>query len=119
MTRTPQRTGLTIPICGSPLKEGEIPGEIKSPIGCAGSVQPKLAVDGANFGRFDQARVRPDLGKHKILDSLIRRSEIFGVEIHSRFDAESIEIGLQPLVGPRAPHAVKMQQKIPISVQSA
>ena len=58
MTRTPQRTGLTISICGSPLKEGEIPGEIKSPIGCAGSVQPKLAVDGANFGRLDQARVR-------------------------------------------------------------
>jgi len=50
------------------------------------------------------------LGKRKILDSLIRRSKIFGVEIHSRFDTESIEIDLEPLVGSGASHVVKMQQ---------
>jgi hypothetical protein len=55
------------------------------------------------------ACVRPGLGRHKMLDPLIKRSKIFGVEIHSRFDTESIEIGRQPLVGPRAPHVVKMQ----------
>jgi hypothetical protein len=56
-----------------------------------------------------RTRARGALGRHKMLDPLIRRSKIFGVEIHSRFDTESIEIGRQPLVGPRAPHVVKMQ----------
>jgi hypothetical protein len=68
------------------------------------------------------AGVRPsagahDLWRHKILDrSLIKRSKIFGVEIHSRFDTKSVEIGLEPLVGPRAAHVVKMLEEIPIGV---
>ena len=50
------------------------------------------------------------------VEAEIRRSKIFGVEIYSRFDTESIEIGLQPLVGACATHVVKMLEEIPIGV---
>ena len=46
-------------------------------------------------------------------------SKIFGIEIHGRLDAESMEISFNPLVGPGAPHVAKVLQEIPIGVQSA
>jgi hypothetical protein len=52
-----------------------------------------------------------------VSDVLAQESKIFGVEIHSRFVAESIEIALQPLVGPLATHVVKVSQEIPVGVQ--
>jgi CBS domain-containing protein len=81
----------------------------------------KHAVAEIKAGSTTQSRLRaPHLRRRKILDwCLISRSKIFGVEIHSRFNIETIEIGLQPLVGPCAPHVVKMQHEIPIGVQSA
>ena len=102
MTRTPQRTGLTIPICGSPLKEGEIPGEIKSPIGCAGSVQPKLAVDGANFGRFDQARVRHG-------DRVQRAFELFQPKVQKLIQLRKAgaEIVILPDIGLQQPRMIR------------
>jgi len=57
-TLRPWRSHLTFAICGSPFQRGRDSGEIKSPIGRAESVQPELAVDRANFGRLDQARMR-------------------------------------------------------------
>ena len=49
----------------------------------------------------------------------IRQSKISKVEINSRLDAELVEIGFKPLVGPGTPYVVKVLQEIPIGVQSA
>ena len=51
--------------------------------------------------------------------TLVRQSKISRVEINSGLDAESVEIGFKPLVGPGTPYVVKVLQELPIGVQSA
>jgi hypothetical protein len=48
--------------------------------------------------------------------TLVRQSKISRVEINSGLDAESVEIGFKPLVGPGTPYVVKVLQELPIGV---
>jgi hypothetical protein len=85
--------------------------------------KPTVEASGSHFIRtiwrplFPDARweLASDKGAAD-LQKKTRRSEIFRVEVHGRFHTYSIEIGLQPLVGPCTTHVVKMQQEIPIRI---
>jgi hypothetical protein len=69
----------------------------------------------SNRAPTDRARSRDisnDSESARPVEAKIRQSKIFGVEIHSRFDTESIEIGLQPL-----PIEDQMEPPWPMSVR--
>ena len=119
VTRQPNRSGVQSK--NSALTFGQIPiARVKRTTKLP---DPSVLVSAAELSEvvaltFDARCRRASVGGHArpvetYNRSLIRRSKIFGVEIHGQFDAEPIEIGLEPLVGPCATHAVKMLQKIP------
>jgi hypothetical protein len=40
-------------------------------------------------------------------------------KVDRRLDADTVEVGFEPIVGARSPHLPKSRQKIPVAVQSA